>query len=110
MLRTAGWDAVHVGEIGMAMASDAEILRKAVEGERMVITLDADFHRLLAVSGALMPSVVRVREEGLTAAPLVKLLLDAVAHSAQSLEAGAAVTVTGKKVRIRSLPIKSSRA
>lgn len=105
LLRNAGWDVAHVGDIGLAAASDSQILERARLDNRMVVTLDADFHRLLAISGARTPSVVRVREEGLTADPLAKLLTDAVSRIEQALAAGALVTVTARAVRIRALPI-----
>jgi Domain of unknown function (DUF5615) len=49
-LRQAGFDAVHTGEIGLAEAPDEEILRRASLEDRVVVTLDADFHALLALS------------------------------------------------------------
>jgi predicted nuclease of predicted toxin-antitoxin system len=61
LLRQAGIDAVHTGEIGYATAEDYEILARALNKGRVVITLDSDFHMLLAFSGAKLPSVVRVR-------------------------------------------------
>lgn len=109
LLRNAGWDVIHVGDIGLAAASDAQILERAGTDGRMVVTLDADFHRLLAISGARVPSVVRVREEGLTAGPLARLPADAVARAEQALAAGALVTVTARAVRIRALPIVPAR-
>ena len=52
LLREAGWDVVHTRDIGLATASDMRILERARAEQRMVVTLDADFHRLLATSGA----------------------------------------------------------
>lgn len=105
LLREAGWDVVHTRDIGLATASDVRILERARAEQRMVVTLDADFHRLLATSGANAPSVVRVRQEGLAAGPLAKLLLDAVTRAEIALASGAMVTVTARAVRIRALPI-----
>ncbi len=51
-LHAIGIEAVHVGEMGLAAASDAAILDIARQEERIVVTLDADFHALLALSGA----------------------------------------------------------
>ena len=50
LLRDAGIDTVHVGEIRMSEAEDAEIIQRAREEERVVATLDADFHTLLALN------------------------------------------------------------
>lgn len=44
-LRDAGHEALHVGDLEMARATDEEILAKARTLGAVVITLDADFHR-----------------------------------------------------------------
>lgn len=89
----------------MAKAADAAILAFAASERRWIVTLDADFHRLLAISGASGPSVIRIREERLTAEPLVKLILAAVEHCRAALAAGAVASVTAQKARMRALPI-----
>jgi predicted nuclease of predicted toxin-antitoxin system len=57
LLRNQNLDVVHVGEAGLASAEDAEILMRGREDRRIVVTLDADFHSLMALSGATEPSV-----------------------------------------------------
>jgi predicted nuclease of predicted toxin-antitoxin system len=59
-LRAAAVDAEHVGDLGMHAATDAEILQEAMKRDAVVVTLDADFHHLLAASHATSPSVVGV--------------------------------------------------
>ena len=61
LLREIGWDAQHVSERGMSQAEDVAIIEVARQEGRVVVTLDADFHALLAVSGAQGPSVLRIR-------------------------------------------------
>ena len=56
-LDAAGVESAHVGEKGLATASDAKIIDFARQGGWIVVTLDADFHVLLALSGAAAPSV-----------------------------------------------------
>ncbi len=58
-----GIESEHVGGLGMSTASDAEILEEGRKRHAVVVTLDADFHALLALSDALLPSVVRIRIE-----------------------------------------------
>jgi predicted nuclease of predicted toxin-antitoxin system len=64
LLCQAGIDTVHVGDLGLSTADDAVILQSGRENGRAVVTLDADFHTLLALSGAATPSVIRIRIEG----------------------------------------------
>ena len=104
-LSKTGIEAVHVGEIGMAAAKDAEILAFAEQHSRVVVTLDANFHALLARSGGAGPSVIRVRIEGLRAAGLADLLKDVIEICGEDLGNGAMVSVTEKAVRVRRLPL-----
>ena len=103
ILREKGWDIVHVGEIGMSAARDQEIIEAAREQGRTVVTLDADFHALLAVSGGSAPSVIRLRIEGLRGEGLADLLQRLWPAVAEDIQHGALVTVTMKTVRIHRL-------
>ena len=58
-LRGLGYECIHVGEVGMGKATDEEVLAFSVGRNATVVTLDADFHIVLAVSGASGPSVIR---------------------------------------------------
>ena len=80
LLRGAGIDTIHVGEIEMSEAEDAEIIRRAREEKRIVVTLDADLHTLLAFEEAASPSVIRIRMERLRAQVLTDLLLTVIAE------------------------------
>ncbi len=63
-LREDGWDAVHVRETGMRDATDAEILAYAARESRVAITLDRDFPQILALLGAVRPSVGSIPKTG----------------------------------------------
>lgn len=104
-LRAAGIDAIHVGERSLSSASDANILELARQEQRIVVTLDTDFHALLALSGASRPSVIRVRIEGLRAAPLASLLVDVLNLCHDDLKYGAMVSITDNGARVRRLPL-----
>jgi len=105
LLRDAGFDTVHVGEIGMAEAEDSAIIQKAREDGRVVATLDADFHTLLALDMAVTPSVIRIRIERLRARALTDLLLKVMTECADSIKQGSAITVEPSRIRIRRLPL-----
>jgi predicted nuclease of predicted toxin-antitoxin system len=108
LLRQAGWDVIHVSEIGMSRADDADILQRARAESRVCVTLDADFHSLLATSGERSPSTIRIRKVGLDATALAVLLQGVWAKIADALNSGALVTVTERSVRVRRLPIMRS--
>ncbi|AKG21940.1 DUF5615 family PIN-like protein [Calothrix sp. 336/3] len=105
LLRGVGIDTIHVAEIGMFEAEDGEIILRARTDERTVVTLDADFHTLLALNQAISPSVIRIRIERLRAKELTELLLRVIAECEQELEGGATVTVESTRIRIRRLPL-----
>ena len=105
LLSDRGIDTIHVGEIGLSAAEDIEIIEQAREEERIVVTLDADFHSILALSNAQSPSVIRIRIERLRAEALTELLLNVINKCQEELEQGAAVTVEPRRIRIRRLPL-----
>lgn len=74
---------------------------------RTIVTLDADFHALVALAGASGPSVIRIREEGLKGLDLADLVVATVSLCREDLELGAVVTVRGGSVRVRRLPVGS---
>lgn len=100
-----GIPSVHAGDIGLGNASDASILERSRKEGWIVATLDADFHALLALSGATVPSVIRVRIEGLRAESMAKLLSSVLEVCAQDLNQGAVVSVTESGIRVRHLPL-----
>lgn len=110
LLRESGVDTVHTGEIGYATAQDEEIIDRARVENRVVVTLDADFHSLLALSGASLPSVIRIRMEGLKALALARLLQRITAEWSEELEIGVFLTVQPDRIRLHRLPILGSRS
>lgn len=106
LLRQHGVDAVHVSEIGMSTASDIDIIHKARCDDRVIVTLDADFHSLLAVNAFSNPSVLRIRIEGLNGEDLFKLLCRVLELCGNDLASGAVVSVQNNRIGIKLLPIK----
>ena len=50
-LRPKGHDAVHLAEQGLNRMADGDILQKALQENRVLLTHDRDFGELLAASG-----------------------------------------------------------
>jgi predicted nuclease of predicted toxin-antitoxin system len=105
LLKSAGEDAVHVSEVGMSKSTDELILNHAFKDGRIVVTLDADFHALLARSGDKGPSVVRFRMEGMTAKPTATLILEIAEKFGAHLHSGCVLSCDEERVRLRKLPI-----
>lgn len=106
LLRAEGLDAVHTGEIGLATATDAIILERSRQEDRVVVTLDADFHTLLALSGAEYPSVIRIRIQGLKAKDMMALILLVLSDWEETLLKGAALSVLSNRIRVHYLPLR----
>ena len=105
LLVADGWDVVHACQCDLSTAKDEEILEYARRDRRIVCTLDADFHAILAVTDAAYPSVVRIRQQGLRGADVASLLKFVWNEVGESLQGGAAVTVTERAIRVRRLPM-----
>ena len=105
-LREAGWDALHVSDLGLHAAEDTAILDAAAAYSRACITLDHDFHAHLAVARAGRPSVVLLRIQGLDAAGQADLIESVWNQCSDALEEGAAVSADRTTVRLRRLPLR----
>lgn len=105
-LQEAGIDVQHVADIGLDRASDSEIIEHARSQHRLIVTLDADFHRLLAVSGESTPSVIRIRREGLRGPEVAVLIQQVLTQVEDQLQHGVMVTVTERHVRLHHLPLR----
>jgi predicted nuclease of predicted toxin-antitoxin system len=108
-LQHLGHQAVHLQEQGLQRLQDHEILKKAREEGCIVLTHDLDFGDLLAASGADLPSVVIFRLRNMRPEHVNNYLLEIISQYAGALENGAIITVTEGRVRIRVLPLGTSR-
>ena len=104
-LHNHGIEAVHVGDRGLGTASDSTIIDFGRQTGMVVVTLDADFHALLALSGLTGPSVIRIRIEGLRGEALARLLATILRVCGNDLLKGAMVSVTENGIRVRRLPV-----
>lgn len=75
------------------------------EQDRIVVTLDSDFHALMVHSGSTHPSVIRIRIEGLRGKAAANLLRMVLEECVGDLAAGAVVSVEFNRIRVRRLPV-----
>lgn len=108
LLREEGVDAVHLTEVDDPSTADVSILETARADDRIVVTLDADFHALLAVNGWSAPSVIRIRRQGLSAHDVADLVRHLLVEHEPTLRQGAALSVRAHLVGIRKLPLTVS--
>jgi predicted nuclease of predicted toxin-antitoxin system len=106
LLLQQGINAIHVGEIGLARAGDRQILDHARLNKLIIVTLDADFHTLLALGGESSPSVIRIRIEGVKSPQLVRIISQVVQRFTKELLGGAALSVGRRAVRCHMLPLR----
>ena len=109
ILRRRGLQARHTAECGLSTADDEAIIAFARSTGELVITLDSDFHTLLAVQDADSPSVVRIRIEALKGPAMATLIMKVLEICREALQAGAAVSVREDHVRIHHLPLRVSK-
>jgi predicted nuclease of predicted toxin-antitoxin system len=60
-LRSQGYDACAVAEVGLSGAPDETIRRYAVDTDRILVTLDADFANLIRFPPHETPGVMRLK-------------------------------------------------
>ena len=104
-LRQAGHDAVHLREIGRQSAPDSEVLARAIDEARIIISSDMDFGDLLAARELARPSVILFRRVERGTNSRLALLLKNLAAISVDLERGSIVILESSRMRIRSLPI-----
>jgi len=106
-LRDAGHDAVHVGEYGLQSATDEVIFHRAASEERVLISADTDFARILALRGETKPSVILFRWAPNHPAVQLRLLNLNLPTFASALDAGCIVVIEEDRIRLRRLPMGS---
>ncbi|MFO1498230.1 MAG: DUF5615 family PIN-like protein [Verrucomicrobiota bacterium] len=74
-LRSDGHNVVRVSERGMARADDAQILVRAIQEERILVTVDGDFGDWVTLPLSEHLGVIRVRVHPTTSANVARLLL-----------------------------------
>lgn len=104
-LAAQGHGCRHVGDIGMAQASDVAIMEEARGNKESIVTHDLDYGHLLAFSGELAPSVIIFRLRNTHPDNLFARITSTWPEIEQPLLKGAIVVLEDAALRIRKLPI-----
>jgi predicted nuclease of predicted toxin-antitoxin system len=107
LLRASGHDAIAVREVGLADASDDQILDSASLEERVVVSHDTDFGTLLAFRRLSKRSFILIRSSDSMLpddqAALIIANFDAIRDD---LELGEIVVFARGHLRTRRLPVR----
>ena len=84
-----GFEAIHVNDISMTAASDADVWQEALRRDAAIITKDEDFIQLgLIADGLEVPAVVWIRVGNCTRKALLEAVLPLIPTMAEMLKSG----------------------
>ena len=100
-----GHDAVHASVVGLDRSADSEILTRARQESRTVVTADLDYPRLLALTGVAGPSLILFRGGDWSEPDVTGRMQQILRVMGESELAQSIVVVDRTRVRRRRLPI-----
>ena len=100
-LEGEGHDVLEASSLG-ADPGDAALLQMAADQQRVTVTIDTDFGKLIFHGSAAHAGLVRLPD--VPAAERIALMGQVLAGHAADLAAGAVVTVRGNRIRVAAKP------
>ena len=98
-------DATHLRDEGLHRMPNGEIFKKAINEDRVVITLDLDFAEIAALTEGKKASVILFRLRNTRTPYVIERLSTVLEDSSEALEKGAVVVVEESRHRVRFLSI-----
>ena len=74
-LRDEGYDVVRASEVDQDRADDLQILQKAIDENRILVTLDEHFGDWVVIPLSKHPGVIRLKVNPTTSKNIIKLLI-----------------------------------
>ncbi len=100
-LKAQGHDAVHAGEAGLHEAPDEVILERARMEDRIVVTADLDYPRLLALTHSRGPGLILFRGGDYSEQETVERLSQVFARVSPEVMEDSIVVVERSRIRLR---------
>jgi predicted nuclease of predicted toxin-antitoxin system len=100
-VRELGHDAVSVVELGLSGADDLDVRTAAMEQQRILLTLDADFANVVRYPPSATPGIVRLRLDPAVEEEIDRMLRDAIPRLAEVDLGGKLAVVDQRRIRIR---------
>ena len=98
-------DAVHASDLALSGATDAEIMARAKEDARTIVTADLDYPRLLALAQSSAPSLILFRGGDWSEAEVIARLSEVLATLAEAEISQSIIVVEKTRLRRRRLPL-----
>ena len=105
VLHAYGHEGVHAHQIGQDRATDRELLEIARREDRVVITADLDFPRLLALSSAGGPGLILFRGGNYSDAEMCDLLERVLKEVPPEVLESSVCVVDRRRIRVTQLPL-----
>ncbi|MEJ2734567.1 MAG: DUF5615 family PIN-like protein [Anaerolineae bacterium] len=106
VLEAHGHEGIHAHQVGLDRATDRELLLVARRENRIVITADLDFPRLLALSSAEGPGLILFRGGNYSDAEMRDLLDRVLTEIAPEILETSVCVVDRKRIRYTRLPLR----
>lgn len=105
-LRRSGHGAFHVRECGLSQSHDEDIFARAASEDRVIVTADLDFSRIIALSGRQAPGLILFRGGGLTDEQMLSLLKTVLARVPDDKLGRSVVVIDRGSLRVAPLPLR----
>lgn len=105
-LRSVGHDAYHVRDRGLSRAADELLFQVAISEERVIVTSDLDFSRIIALGGYSRPGLILFRGGNATDAQMLEMLRQVIDRVPEERLIGAVSVVDRWSCRVTPLPLR----
>ena len=100
-----GHEAIHAGQAGLDRSSDVEVLVRARSEQRIVVTADLDYPRLLAWMQAEKPGLILFRGGNYSEQDTIKRIARVLETVPGKDLISSIIVIEKARIRRRSLPI-----